>query len=444
MTTEEVKKETPKKKKESGKQVVIPLLQHIGITCKPLVKVKDEVLIGQKIGENSDGLCASVHSSIAGHVVAIEERLHPLCGKISSIVIESDETNRAIEYNPHNNPSKEDIINAVQEAGIVDLTGYPLYDMLTTYNRIDTVLINLTFPSDVNSNCAPENIPKIIEGMKLLMKGSGALDGAFIIHKYNQSLSSVIKSKLHDENIEIFTVKDNYSPTMANLLAYEITGIPVPNTQTPLDAGVILSSASGALAVTRAVNEGIPHIEANVTVSGAVRNPGTRRVNIGTSFKEVIQSSGGYSGEPGKIIMNGSLNGTAQPNDEVPVIKSTTEIIVQSTDEVLCESPGPCIHCARCVDVCPVNILPGRIASFSDMGMYDECFKMHVSSCIECGQCFYVCPSNRHLVQLIKFAKVELVKLLTIPDEEATPIPGCQTCENPCLLGEPFISGGIA
>ncbi|KAF5420657.1 MAG: electron transport complex protein RnfC [Candidatus Methanomarinus sp.] len=213
--------------------MVIPLLQHIGITCKPLVKVKDEVLIGQKIGENSDGLCASVHSSIAGHVVAIEERLHPLCGKISSIVIESDETNRAIEYNPHNNPSKEDIINAVQEAGIVDLTGYPLYDMLTTYNRIDTVLINLTFPSDVNSNCAPENIPKIIEGMKLLMKGSGALDGAFIIHKYNQSLSSVIKSKLHDENIEIFTVKDNYSPTMANLLAYEITGIPVPNTQTP-------------------------------------------------------------------------------------------------------------------------------------------------------------------------------------------------------------------
>ena len=438
MTTEDVKKV---EEKEVKKQVIIPLLQHIGTVCEPIVDKKTDVLIGQKIGEGNDEFSVPVHSSTAGHVVAIEERPHPICGSVPSIVIESNETDNTIEFETSKNPSKEHIISALKDSGVVELNGYSLYNMLTSEKLIDTVLINLSFSGDVSSNCASENIASIIEGMNLLIKASGAQQGAFIIRNNNRQLISAIESGLFEEaDIEIFTVDQDYSPSMANLLTYEITGMQIPNTCTPLDAGVLLSSAGSALAVRKAVLEGIPQITVNVTVTGAVHNPGIKNVRIGTPIKEVIDSCGGYSGEPGKIIMNGIFSGTALSTDEVPVIKSTSHIIVQSSDEVLHDRPGPCIQCARCVDVCPVNILPGRIASFADMGMHDECLKLHVNSCVECGLCVYVCPSSRHILQLIRYSKTILQELLKYEDESKS--SGCLSCETPCLASTPFISNG--
>jgi len=138
--------------------------------------------------------------------------------------------------------------------------------------------------------------------------------------------------------------------------------------------------------------------------------------------------------------MNGMLSGTAQVTDEVPVIKTTTEITVQGPLEVLREKTGSCVHCARCVDVCPVNILPGRIAAFADVGKYDECEKLHVQSCVECGLCAYVCPSSRHNLQLIRFAKTALLQGFKIPEEKQYPTIklGCQSCNHPCHMWAPL------
>ena len=57
------------------KQVVIPMQQHIGAPCTPLVQVGDRVLRGQKIGDG-EGLCVPVHASVSGTVIAIEPRPH--------------------------------------------------------------------------------------------------------------------------------------------------------------------------------------------------------------------------------------------------------------------------------------------------------------------------------------------------------------------------------
>jgi len=430
--------------KEYRPQVVIPLLQHRGAICEPLIDMEDNVLMGQKIGECDYDYAAQVHSSISGHVIGIEERPHSSCVKKPSIIIESNGTNEAINFKTCMNPSKKYIFDTLQDSGIVELNGYPIFNILTTKKIIDTVLINLTYTSDVSSNCTPENISKIIKGMKLLMKASDVQQGAFVIKKSDKHLASAIRSGLNEDNIGIINVKRNYTPSMTNLLAHDMTGIRISNRDSPADAGVMISSAYGALAVSKAVLQGIPPIEVNVTVSGAVKDPTIKTVSIGTSFKDVIQSCGGYVGEPGKIIMNGVLTGTAQSTDEVPVIKSTAEITVQSIDEVVRDKPGPCIHCARCVDVCPANILPNRIASFSDIGRYDECSKLHVNSCVECGLCDYVCPSNRHILQLIRFAKTALINLFKIPEEkESSNLKlGCHSCETPSYIGTSSITNG--
>ena len=53
-------------------QVVIPMAQHIGAPCTPLVKKGDTVKMYQKIGENAAPVSAPVHASVSGTVVAVE------------------------------------------------------------------------------------------------------------------------------------------------------------------------------------------------------------------------------------------------------------------------------------------------------------------------------------------------------------------------------------
>ena len=75
-------------------QVVIPMVQHIGAPCTPLVAVGDRVLVGQKIGDG-EGLCVPVHASVSGTVIAIEPRPHVSGRMVNAVVIENDGENKA-------------------------------------------------------------------------------------------------------------------------------------------------------------------------------------------------------------------------------------------------------------------------------------------------------------------------------------------------------------
>src|SRR3989304_4642862 len=75
-------------------KVAIPLQQHIGAPCKPLVKKGDAVTEGQKLGEATTFVTAPVHSSISGKVKDIERLPYPGGGKVLSVIIEGDGTDR--------------------------------------------------------------------------------------------------------------------------------------------------------------------------------------------------------------------------------------------------------------------------------------------------------------------------------------------------------------
>jgi electron transport complex protein RnfC len=208
---------------------------------------------------------------------------------------------------------------------------------------------------------------------------------------------------------------------MTNLLSANVMGRKIPLGHQPSDMHLVFCGVKSSKAVYDAVYEGKPYLENAVTVTGAVNRPGTVFVKFGTPIKAVVEACGGYKGEPGKLIINGSMGGIAIYTDEAPVVKNTTGIIIQSKEEVLRDEASACIHCARCVDACPVNLLPTRIASYADMGKYEECEQLYAMNCIECGACAVVCPSKRHLVQLIKYSKLQINNMFAAGAlEEAT------------------------
>ena len=58
-----VPKKPPSRWERAVPQVVIPMSQHFGAPCTPLVKAGDHVKVGQKIGEFR-GLGAPIHASL--------------------------------------------------------------------------------------------------------------------------------------------------------------------------------------------------------------------------------------------------------------------------------------------------------------------------------------------------------------------------------------------
>lgn len=352
-------------------KVVIPV-------SEPLVDVGEMVKVGQKIGEGE-------HSSVSGEVIAISKLPHPFGKSVLSAVIKTS-GDVSVEFQPKKNPSPDEIKQIIKEAGIpVELSPSGI------------VILNGTDEKPyVTANHALmlEYPDEIIKGLKILMKATGASRGIIGI-SVSDSDAMEIMNATKKEGIETIPSKTTYTQGMEDLLKHAIIR----------DAEAMVSTVGMAKAVYDAVFMGKPLIETVVTVTGA-RETQNVLARIGTPLRSIIEHCGGYKGEPKKIIVNGPMTGVAQPTDEVPVIKGTYGILIQY--DVQMEETQPCIDCARCVDVCPMNLLPNVLATSADNARFDICATYRVVDCVECGACAYACPSKIPIVQLIKYAKAEL------------------------------------
>jgi len=402
------------------KRVVIPLLQHTGAVCKPLVNVNDHVAVGQKIGDSEEDMSALIHASISGVVKEIKEMPHPLGTKVNSVIIESDgkiEWHESVKARDNvDSLSKEELLKIIKEAGIVGLggAGFPTHVKLNVKDKkIDTLIIN-------GAECEPyltadhrlmlEQTEKIVKGLEIIKKVVGAEKAIIGVEDNKKDAIALLYEKVKDKNIEIVSLKTRYPQGAEKLLIYSILGRKVPARGLPLDVNVVVNNVGTAKAVHDAVYENKPVIERIVTVTGAVKDPGNFTVRIGVLFKDLIEECNGYSGDTKKIIMGGPMMGIAQETANVPVVKGTTGLLV--LDKIDIEAKEPCIKCARCVDACPMLLIPAFIAKFSGKELYEQADSFNALDCFECGCCAYVCPSKIPLVELIKKGKMEIMKKL--------------------------------
>jgi len=409
-------------KAKSPNVVVIPMQQHIGAPCEPIVKIGDEVKVGQKIGEPKGFVSSPIHSSISGKVMAVEPRLYSGGTKVNCVVIENDMKDTRLDtIIPKGNLqdlSSEQIKEIIKEAGIVGMGGatFPTHVKLALPpgKKVDTVILN-------GAECEPyltsdhrlmlENPEAVVFGLKALMKALNVNKG-FIGIETNKpdALEAVYNAAKNEEGIEVVALKTKYPQGAEKQLINACTGREVPSGGLPADVGVVVNNVGTAAAVADAIMIGMPLVQRIVTVTGkGIKNPKNLLVNIGTSFREVINECGGFSENVGKVIAGGPMMGIAQFSIDIPVIKGTSGILVLTEDDAKLPEPSNCIRCGKCVTVCPINLMPLHISNYSLLDKFDQAEEVNAMDCIECGSCSFVCPAKRPLVDSIRVAKREIL-----------------------------------
>lgn len=393
-----------------------PLSQNIGAPCEPIVKVGDRVLRGQKIADSKAFVSVPLHSSVSGKVIAIEKILVPNGNISDAIIIENDFKYTTLPHaektKKFHRLSKEEKLSLIRESGVVGLGGacFPTHIKLNPPNEIDCIIVN-------GAECEPyltndfrlmiENTSEIIEGIKYMMS---ILDckKAYIAIEENkpEAIQAMAEATKANDKITVVSLKTKYPQGSEKHLIYAVTGKEVPSGGLPSDVGVVVDNVDTCLSVWRACKSGEPLTERTITISGdCIEKPINCSVKIGTNIEDVIKAAGGIKGNPKKILVGGPMMGVSIYDLNIPVVKGTSAILALSNDEVGLKETSPCIRCGKCVQKCPMNLVPLTLNTYARNKDLDMCMKYNIMDCIECGVCTYLCQTGQNVVQNIKIAK---------------------------------------
>ena len=394
--------------------VVIPMVQHIGASCGSIVNVGDKVKVGQPLGEAKAFVCAPVHASVSGEVIAVEERPLVSGAKALSVVIGNDGKDERVQFESGDlqKMSPDTIRQRVKAAGIVGMggAGFPTHIKLNPPKPVDTVLIN-------GAECEPyltcdhrlmvERAPEMVGGLLAIMKASGATRGVIGIEANKPDAIAAMEEAIQGyEQLSVATLTVKYPQGAEKQLIKAILGKEVPSGCLPADVGAVVQNVHTAIAIHEAVTQGKPLFERVVTVSGgAVVDPRNLLVRIGTPIQHVLDFCGGLLGEPAALISGGPMTGPPLIDRLGPVVKSLSGIVALTQEEAGFDVNLPCIRCSRCLKACPMGLTPNFLGEYSNKGLYDRAKELRAQDCIECGLCSYVCPSKRALVTWIKKGK---------------------------------------
>ena len=397
--------------------LVIPLQQHIGAPCKPLVKKGDLVTVGQKIGDN-EGLCVPVHASVSGKVKSVEMKPHTSGTTVMSVVIENDHLGTLCpDIQPRSEEevaalTAEDLMKIIREAGIVGMGGatFPTHVKLSSgLGKVDTIIVNA-------GECEPyitaddrlcrEHPDEVISGVKLIMKILGLSSAHIALENNKPEAAKALQARLAAiDGITIDILPAKYPQGAEKQLIYAITGREIPSGGLPAAVGCAVFNAATCKAIHDAVWLGMPLVKRIVTVSGdIVMEPKNLMVPIGTSFNDLLEAVG-HSENPYKVLSGGPMMGAAQYDLSVPTIKGVNAVTILGRKNRYAVEEPACLRCGKCIDACPMKLMPVLMYKSLQTNDAEEMKALHMMDCIECGCCAYVCPASIPLVLGFKAGK---------------------------------------
>ena len=396
-------------------ELVVSMSQHLGAPAQPLKKKGDRVQRGEVIGSASSYVSAPVHSPADGVVTDVRKVRVPSGALADAIVIKCDETQPEpfTEEYDWKKESPEALLETVRDLGIVGMGGatFPTSVKLSIPmgKKADSLVIN-------GVECEPyltsdyrlmmERPEELLEG---IMAASRIIspDSIIIGIEANKMDAVELLSSLIDKHgypIRVQPLKMKYPQGDEKQLLKATLGREVPSGKLPLDVGAVVCNVGTAYAIYEAVKFHKPLIERVCTISGeSVNEPKNVIAPIGTKFSDLIAYAGGAKDDLVSLIAGGPMMGFAVADPDTPMVKGSGGVLM--LPKMLDDVSFPCVLCGKCVEHCPMGLMPNKMFRNIKYGNYKAAMDLGLMDCKECGCCAYTCPSHLPLVQGFKLGK---------------------------------------
>lgn len=399
--------------------VVLPMQQHIGAPCEPVVRVGDKVAVGQLIGDTDKFVSTPIHASISGTVISVAPAKIANGRIVPAVTIESDGEMRRFEgIEPPKINNREDFLAAVRASGLVGLggAGFPSHVKLNypPEKNVDTLIINA-------AECEPyitvdyreciDNSWDILTSIHLLKQYLG-IKNVIIAVEDNKpeavtELQKIANQKADTDNsVKVMVLPSRYPQGAEKVMVLSATGRKVPPGKLPADVGCVLMNVASTAFIARYLKTGRPLVSRSLTVDGsAIAEPKNVRVPIGTCIDDIISFCGGFKSQPFKVIAGGPMMGISLVSTNVPILKNNNAILAFAEGSARIKPEHDCIRCGRCSQACPMSLTPTNIMRYVKANDAEKLRKESITVCMECGSCSYACPAGKPLVQYMVFAK---------------------------------------
>lgn len=404
---------------EQAKQLIyIPLVGPNGVDIDLKVNLGETILVGQIIGIRKD-MYVPFFSSVSGKIIDKMDKYHPIVGRaVAHFVIENDhQYKQQYTLKPLSNlPTRDQIIHQIKEGGLTGLggSGFPTYFKYQSAKDVEYVLINGVECEPYLSTdyqAAQLYAEEVIKGSEFFRIAANAQKVIIAFKQTKVAIKEALEPYLKDfPNIEIRSVPDVYPMGWERTLVRTV--LHREYDKFPLEAKVIVSNLTSAIALHQLVVFGKPVTERILTLSGAGLHQDVNvKVPVGMLMSDVVKSIGGYAMDSVTAFIGGPMSAKAVKDDQFSVQPHfggfTVLAPISSQEET-------CLRCGACTSNCPANLQPIEIKLALDSQNTARLLKLDAMKCVECGICTYVCPSKIEVTEAVRLGKtktrIELAK----------------------------------
>ena len=398
---------------------LLPLSQHTGAPCRPVVEVAQRVGRGEMVAAPGGFVSMTLHSPVTGRVVAIAPRRHPNGQMTESIEIEADAfSTQQLTRAPTDwrALTLDEFIEQVQQAGLVGLGGaaFPTHVKykLPEGRRCRRLVVN-------GCECEPyltcdhrtmvQRPEAVVGGIEIVATILGAEESVLGVEINKPEAIDALRRVIPDGlNLRIVPLKVKYPQGAEKMLIRALFGEEVPAGKLPIDLDTVVNNVGSMAALADWFQDGQPLIERAVTVAGpGIERPSNLVVPIGTPVRDVLRHCG-LDHDTRQVVMGGPMMGMPLASLDVPVLKGTSGILAFTEEVVNHPTEYGCLRCGRCLEACSNFLNPARLARLAHAGRWEELEKSYVMDCMECGACTWACPSGVPVVHLIRAAKAAI------------------------------------